>query len=152
MKRSILAVALIAVVLAAGAAFAHGGMWNRGFGGRGCPGGGSVPYMGQGGPERMHGPFGDKDYPRDNEYGRCGFSSNRGRRSGKDSIPKEISDKMTEMQKLNLDMRREMLEEKPDVDLLRELHDKMQKIRNDMAGWHFEQYLNSLNKPETSKE
>ncbi len=150
MKRYIVAIALVALVLAAGAAFAHGYMWNKGHGENSCPGGGSLPFMGQGGPG-MYGPQRDEDHHMRPE-GHWRGSSNRGRGWNNSRFPREISDKMTEIQKLQLDMRREMLEEKPDIDLLRELHGKMQKIRNEMADWHFNQYLESLNKAETAQQ
>ena len=99
----------------------------------------------------MYGHQGDEDHHMRPE-GHWRGSSNRGRGWNNSRFPREVSDKMTEIQKLQLDMRREMLEEKPDIELLRELHGKMQKIRNEMADWHFNQYLESLNKMGTSKQ
>lgn len=150
MKRYIVAVALVALVLVAGVAFAHGDMWNRGHRGNSCAGDGSLPYMGQGGPG-MYGSQGDEDHHLRPEGHWRGYS-NRGRGWNNSRFPREINDKMKEIQKFQLDMRREMLEEKPDIELLKDLHGKMQKIRNEMADWHFNQYLESLNKRETSKQ
>jgi hypothetical protein len=43
-----------------------------------------------------------------------------------------------------------MLEEEPDLDLIRQLQEKMQKGRNEISDWHFDNYLKSLNSSETS--
>ncbi len=102
MKRYILAVALVALVLAAGAAFLP--MEECGIEGRGCSGGGSFPYRGQAVPG-MYGSQGDQDHHMIQEGYRSG-SSNRGGGWNNSSFPKEISDMMTEMHKSNLDMRR----------------------------------------------
>ncbi len=50
-------------------------------------------------------------------------------------------------------MRREMLEDDPDIELLRDLNEKMMDIRNKISEWHFDQKLDDIskNKNESSK-
>lgn len=150
MKRSLVIVALLAMVLVAGAAFAHGGGWNRGFNGKNC---GSLSssscnfQQSQG--ERLNCNSGVSTQGK-NETA-CGRRSSD-RRYVNNSLPQEMRNKMTEIQKLNLDMRREILEEEPDMELLKELHGKIQTLRNQMDDWHFEQYIASIMKKEASKE
>lgn len=150
MKRSLVIVVLLAMVLVAGAAFAHGGGWNRGFNGKNCDSLSSSScsvQQPQGGRLNCNSGFFAQ---RKNEAG-CGGRSS-GRRYGNNSLPQEMRNKMTEIQKLNLEMRREMLEEEPDLDLLRELHGKIQILRNHMDDWHFEQYISGIMKKEAPRE
>lgn len=150
MKRALVVGALLAVVLAAGAAFAHGGGWSRGLNGRSCDSMLSTscnvqqPQVG-----RLNCKSGVSTQ-RKNEAG-CG-RRNSDRRYANNSLPQEMRNKMTEIQKLNLEMRREMLEEEPDMDLLREFHGKIQTLRNHMDDWHFEQYISGIMKKEVPKE
>ncbi len=57
------------------------------------------------------------------------------------------------MHKASLEMRREMLEDDPDIELLRDLNGKMMDIRNKISEWHFDQKLDDIskNKNESSK-
>lgn len=153
---AVVSVAVLALVLVSGVAFAHGGMWGRGDGGFYCGGPGYMNsidsdndgllmtrgYIGQRGQRGQ----------RVNSRQEDGFKGMYGNTRGfwSQEIPDELKDQVTEMQKIRLEMRREMLEEEPDLDLIRQLQEKMQKGRNEISDWHFDNYLKSLNSSETS--
>ena len=155
MKRTIIAVSLILVLLAAGVAFAHSGMWNGRYGSRGCAGSTYMNYSGGNGygPGMMGRSYEDEGRSMHRKDSSKGFSRNsQGYRNN--DMPDEISSIISDMHKTSLEMRREMLEDDPDIDLLRDLHGKMMDMRNKISGWNFDQKLDDLikDKNDSSKD
>jgi hypothetical protein len=146
----VVSVAVLALVLVSGVALAHGGMWDRGRGGFYCGGPGYMNSIDSDndGSLMTRGYRGQRMDSRQEDGFKGMYGNTRGFRS--QEIPDELKDQVTEMQKIRLDMRREMLEEEPDLDLMKQLHEKMQEVRNEISDWHFDNYLKSLNSSETS--
>lgn len=132
MRKAGVLAAVVAVLAVSGAAFAWGGMgmWGGRPGGvEGCPmfgaGDGFGPtMMGQGG---FGGPWGQK-FPHGRAF--------RGAR-----LPEEVRAKMTEVQRLHMQMGLVLLEEKPDFDRARELHEKLLSLNTELARWRFDQMV-----------
>ncbi len=146
----VVSVAVLALVLVSGVVFAHGGMSDSGRGGYDCDG---PRYMNRvnsdnDGSRMTRGSRGQRMDSKQEDGFKGMYGNTRGFRS--QDIPDQLKDQVTEMQKIHLDMRREMLEKEPDLDLMRQLHEKMQDIRNDISDWHFDNYLESLKSSETS--
>lgn len=126
MNKKVMLLALAIVLAVGAAAYAHGG----GFPGMG--GSGNGEYY-QGGCQR------DGD-----ERDAKGIGMYRGYRNA--DLPKDISVKMQELQRTNLEMRLALAQDKPDVNTARLLFGKTQKLHNELAKWRFEQYLETLSK------
>ena len=60
--------------------------------------------------------------------------------------PKEILDKIGELQRTHLEMRLALTQEKPDLEKARSLFSRAQEIRNEISLWRFESYIESLKK------
>lgn len=63
-------------------------------------------------------------------------------------LPAEITDKMVILQRTHLEMQLALTEEEPDVAKARELFEKSQEIRNEIARWQFERFLENFQKSE----
>ncbi|MDO9507857.1 MAG: hypothetical protein Q7I97_00720 [Thermovirgaceae bacterium] len=120
MKKRAVFIALAAIMVTGAAAYAFGG----GMGGFG-PG---MDFDGSCGPK----------------MGNRGFRMQRNAQPIE--FPKEISNKMQEMQRTNLEMRLALTKEKPDVNTARLLFGKAQKLQNELSKWRFERYLETLSK------
>lgn len=158
--------AVVAIMAFSGSAIAYGGKyhgkgqwgWNHGRqmmgpGGQGfCQGwsGGGYGPGGQGGPGfcqggQWSGQGGPKYFK-----GSGGFKGGQ-RFGGNFNIPQEIRDKMTEADKLRIDLRAEMTRDKPDKARALEAWKKHRALRNEIAEWMFNQRLEyALNPPAPS--
>jgi hypothetical protein len=67
---------------------------------------------------------------------------------GRVQLPAEITDKMVILQRTHLEMQLALTEEEPDVARARELFEKSQEIRNEIARWQFERVLENFQKSE----
>ncbi len=132
MRKMSVVVAIVAVLAVSGAAFAWGGMGMRSgrMGGMdGCP------MLG------MSGGFGPMMMGAGDAEGALGQKLPRGRAPRMAQLPEDVRAKMTEVQKLHMQMRLVLLEEKPDFDKARELHEKMLTLHGELARWQFDQMV-----------
>jgi hypothetical protein len=132
MRKMSVVVAVVAVLAVGGAAFAWGGMGMRSgrMGGMdGCP------MLG------MSGGFGPMMMGAGDAEGALGQKLPRGRAPRMAQLPEDVRAKMTEVQKLHMQMRLVLLEEKPDFDKARELHEKMLTLHGELARWQFDQMV-----------
>jgi hypothetical protein len=132
MRKMSVVVAIVAVLAVSGAAFAWGGMGMRSgrMGGMdGCP------MLG------MSGGFGPMMMGAGDGEGAWGQKAPRGRAPRMAQLPEDVRAKMTEVQKLHMQMRLVLLEEKPDFDKARELHEKMLTLHGELARWQFDQMV-----------
>ena len=141
-KKTTMVVTVLAVLAVAGTALA----WNGGCGMGGMPG--------KGGPEclMMNSPMGAG-------CGGCGEGSEgpghrRGPgafRSGKHDrgtqLPAELQAKVQEMRKARLQLQLLLMEDKVDEAKAREVFQKMQGLRNQMAEWRFNEMLKKQGQP-----
>ncbi|WP_026369033.1 hypothetical protein [Aminiphilus circumscriptus] len=132
MRKMSVVVAVVAVLAVGGAAFAWGGMGMR-SGWMGCMDG--CPMLG------MSGGFGPMMMGAGDAEGVCGQKALRGRAPRMAQLPEDVRAKMTEVQKLYMQMRLVLLEEKPDFDKARELHEKMLTLHGELARWRFDQMV-----------
>ncbi|NLO56488.1 MAG: hypothetical protein GX108_05480 [Thermovirga sp.] len=121
MKKRAVLLALAAVLAIGSAAYAYGGPYGSFGAGMG--------FDGFCGPRMMH---------------RGGYSRDRNVR--KVDYPKEILDKMNELQRTRLEMRLALTQDEPDVNKAKLLFSKAQDIRNEISLWRFERYIESLKK------
>jgi hypothetical protein len=144
MSKKIVLLALAGVMVFSVSAFAYGG---PGMGFLAGNWGDSAQCFGPG--MMWSGIDGDRGTPRQGGWHRDHRSGKL--RQGADErvqLPAEITDKMTVLQRTHLEMRLALTEEKPDVARARELFEKSQEIRNEVARWHFERALENFQKTE----
>ncbi len=144
MSKKIVLLALAAVMVFTVSAFAHGG---PGMGPRAGDWGDSAQFFG---PGMMWCGFGAGwGMPRQGGWHMGPWSG--GLRQGVDEqvqLPAEIIDKMAILQRTHLEMQLALTEEEPDVARARELFEKSQEIRNEIARWQFERVLENFQKSE----
>ena len=121
MKKRAVLLALAAVLAIGSAAYAYGGSHGSFGGGMG--------FDGFCGPRMMHrgGNFRDRNVQRVD-------------------YPKEILDKISELQRTHLEMRLALAQDEPDVNKAKLLFSKAQGIRNEISLWRSENYIESLKK------
>jgi len=150
MGKKIVLLAIAGVLVISAAAFAHGGWGSRGgmhYGAWGnqalCPG----PGYGYGsgyGPGMMWADPDDGSWQgfRQRSFGpRQGYGSD-----GRVEFPAEITEKMRGLQRTHLEIRLALTEGTPDVQKARQLFERSQELRNELARWRFERYLENLEK------
>lgn len=127
-KRSVF-LALVAVLVVGAAAYAHGG---------GLPRMGGMGGFG-------HGEYYRGECQRDgDERGTQGIGMQRGALNAE--VPQDVRDKMQDLHRTNLELRLALAQDKPDVNTARLLFGKAQKLRNEIAKWRFEKYMETLSK------
>ncbi len=75
---------------------------------------------------------------------RCGFQ--RDRNVQKIDYPQEIQEQFRELRRTHLEMRLALAQDEPDIDKAKLLFEKARGIRNEIAKWRFERYIESLKK------
>jgi hypothetical protein len=138
MNKKIILLALVGLLVVAGAAFAHWGgpapwMYQDGrFGG--CRGGGPGPRMYQ------DGQFGGGGLRGGAMYG----ENVRGMGAGPqylNNYPEDILKKMNDLRRTNLELRLALIDEKPDEGEVRSLFEKAEQLRKEIHTWRFEQFM-----------
>ena len=135
MKRVAVAIAVVAVLVTAGSALAWHG---RGPGGMAR--GGSPEWMAQApGWGWCGGGCGYGNFPMGPGRGPGGFRA--GAPAGLPQLPAELQAKVQEMNKAHLQLRLMMMEDKVDEAKAREIFQKIQGLRNEMAEWRFNEMM-----------
>ncbi len=146
MGKRIVLLAMAGILVLSAAAFAHGGWGGRGgmhYGAWGsqalCPGYGYGPGYGSG---MMWAAPNDGRWQRfrQGQLGpRKGYDSDR-----RVEFPEEITEKMRALQRTHLEIRLALTEDKPDAQKARQLFERSQELRNELARWRFERFLANL--------
>ncbi|MGI6783077.1 MAG: hypothetical protein ACOX5A_02530 [Aminivibrio sp.] len=165
MKRlngKVFAAVMVAVLLAAGSAFAWGGrpgyqgqyqgqgmMYGQGQGWNQGPQGQNFANPGQKGGWNRHHMMGGRSSGFAGRHhamgGRGGFAGQRGM-WGNVEIPQEIRDKQTEMGKLSIEMRNEMWKKPMERAKVEELYKKRTALRNELSEWRMKTRLDMIEK------
>lgn len=133
MKKRAVLLALAALLTIGTAAYAYGGPYGR-FG----PGMDGASYG------RFGAGMGGGAFCGSRMSSRGGYF--RDRDTKRVDYPKEILDKIGELQRTHLEMRLALTQEKPDLEKARSLFSRAQEIRNEISLWRFESYIESLKK------
>lgn len=140
-KKTTMVVTVLAVLAVAGTALAWGGCGMGGMPGKGGPGCFMMSSAMEAG---CHG-CGDRSEGRGHRRGPGALSAEKGPRENQ--LPAELQAKVQEMRKAHLQLQLLLMEDKVDEAKAREVFQKIQGLRGEMAAWHFNEMLKNHDKP-----